>query len=73
MNPVKPSETAFPCVLKRFRAEIGVTQQGLADLLEVSRNTIKAWERNDPKRRPHILTQEGVCGRLTKLLPKATT
>jgi DNA-binding XRE family transcriptional regulator len=52
---------------------MGVTQQGLADLLEVSRNTIKAWERNDPKRRPHILTQEGVYGRLTKLLPKATT
>ena len=72
MNPVKPSETAFPCVLKRFRAEIGITQQGLADLLEVSRNTIKAWERGDPKRQPHILTQEAVIARLTKALAKAT-
>ena len=73
MNPVKAPETAFPCVLKRFRAEIGVTQQGLADLLEVSRNTIKAWERGDPKRQPHILTQEAALARLTKALARDTT
>jgi len=73
MSPVKPSETPFPALLKAFRAEMRMTQQDLADALEISRNTIKAWERNDPKRRPHILTQEGVYGRLTKLLPKATT
>jgi len=72
MTAVKAPETAFPCVLKRFRAEMRMTQQDLADALEISRNTIKAWERNDPKRRPHILTQEGVFGRLTKLLPKDT-
>jgi DNA-binding XRE family transcriptional regulator len=51
---------------------MGVTQQGLADLLEVSRNTIKAWERGDPKRQPHILTQEAVLARLTKASEKAT-
>jgi len=44
----------------------------LADLLEVSRNTIKAWERGDPKRQPHILTQEAVIARLTKVEAKAT-
>ena len=66
------SETAFPCVLKRFRGQMGVTQQGLADLLEVSRNTVKAWERGDPRRQPHILTQEAAVARLTKAMEEDT-
>jgi len=51
---------------------MGVTQQGLADLLEVSRNTVKAWERGDPRRQPHILTQEAAVARLTKAMEEDT-
>ena len=63
---------AFPAILKAFRKEYGLTQQQLADHLEISRNTLKSWERGDPKRWPHVLTREGVFGRLTELFPKDT-
>ena len=62
----------FPAILRGFREEYGLTQQQLAETLEISKNTVKAWERGDPRRQPHILTKEGVFGRLTKLLPTDT-
>ena len=59
------TETPFPARLKAFRATYGLTQQQLADALEISRNTVKAWERGDPRRRPHVLMVEAVVTRLT--------
>jgi DNA-binding XRE family transcriptional regulator len=66
MNPVNPLQRAFPSILRGFRRTYGITQQQLADRLEISRNTIKAWERGDPQRNPHILTVEAAFARLTK-------
>ena len=66
------AETPFPAFLRGFRRTYGLTQQQLAETLEISKNTVKAWERGDPRRQPHILTKEGVFGRLTKLLPTDT-
>ena len=66
------SDLAFKYILKAFREQHGLTQQQLADLLEISRNTLKSWEKNDPKRQPHALTKEGVYGRLTRYAPKDT-
>lgn len=59
-------EKQFQEFLREFRAKHGLTQQMLADALEISRNTLKAWEKGDPKRRPHVLTREGVLGRLAR-------
>ena len=59
------TETPFPARLKAFRVTYGLTQQQLADALEISRNTVKAWERGDPRRRPHVLMVEAVVTRLT--------
>jgi len=58
-------ETPFPARLKAFRATYGLTQQQVATRLEIARNTVKSWERGDPRRQPHILTREGVVARLT--------
>ena len=58
------SKPSFPAVLKRFRTDYGLTQQELANWLEISRSTLKSWEKGDPKRQPHVLTQEGVKARL---------
>ena len=58
------SEHAFPAVLTAFRRARGITQQQLADHLQISRSTLKSWERGDPRRKPHILMQEGVIARL---------
>jgi transcriptional regulator with XRE-family HTH domain len=58
------SETAFPATLRGFRKARGISQQQLADHLQISRSTLKSWERGDPRRKPHILTQEGVIARL---------
>ena len=66
MTPVSP-ESPFPDVLRHFRKHYGLTQQQLADRLEISRNTLKSWEKNDPKRQPHVLTQEGVEHRLARI------
>lgn len=62
--PQAASETPFPSVLRAFRAEYHLTQADLAQALEISVNTVKAWERGDPKRKPHILTREGILARL---------
>jgi len=58
-------EQAFPSVLRDFRRKYGVSQQRLAERLQIARNTVKAWEHGDPLRQPHILTKEGVLARLT--------
>ena len=59
------TEDGFPAVLRAFRANYGVSQQRLAERLQIARNTVKAWEHGDPRRQPHILTREGVLARLT--------
>ena len=64
MTPDTP-EDGFPAVLRAFRAKYGVSQQRLAQRLQIARNTVKAWEHGDPRRQPHILTREGVLARLT--------
>lgn len=64
MTPDTP-EQAFPAVLMAFRAKHRVSQQRLAERLQIARNTVKAWEHGDPRRQPHILTREGVVARLT--------
>lgn len=58
-------EQAFPSVLRDFRRKYGVSQQRLAERLQIARNTVKAWEHGDPLRQPHVLTREGVLARLT--------
>ena len=58
-------EQGFPAVLQAFRRKYGVSQQRLAERLQIARNTVKAWEHGDPLRQPHILTKEGVLARLT--------
>ena len=64
MNP-DTTEQGFPAVLRAFRRKHGVSQQRLAERLQIARNTVKAWEHGDPRRQPHILTREGVVARLT--------
>jgi transcriptional regulator with XRE-family HTH domain len=64
MTPDTP-ENGFPFVLRAFRAKYGVSQQRLAERLQIARNTVKAWEHGDPRRQPHVLTREGVVARLT--------
>ena len=64
MNP-DTTEDGFPAVLRAFRRKYGVSQQRLAERLQIARNTVKAWEHGDPRRQPHILTREGVVARLT--------
>ena len=59
------SEQSFPAFLRAFRAKHGVSQQRLAERLQIARNTVKAWEHGDPRRQPHVLTREGVLARLT--------
>ena len=61
------SKPSFPCVLRAFRGANGISQAKLAERLEIAKNTLKAWERGDPRRQPHILTKEGVFARLTWL------
>ena len=58
-------EQGFPAVLRDFRRKYGVSQQRLAERLQIARNTVKAWEHGDPLRQPHVLTREGVLARLT--------
>lgn len=59
------AEQGFPSVLRDFRRKYGVSQQRLAERLQIARNTVKAWEHGDPLRQPHVLTREGVLARLT--------
>jgi transcriptional regulator with XRE-family HTH domain len=62
---IDTSQDGFASVLRAFRAKYGVSQQRLAERLQIARNTVKAWEHGDPRRQPHILTREGVLARLT--------
>ena len=64
------TETPFPALLRAFRATYGLTQQQLATRLEIARNTVKSWERGDPRRRPHVLMVEAVVTRLTAWEPE---
>lgn len=64
------TETPFPARLKAFRATYGLTQQQVATRLEIARNTVKSWERGDPRRRPHVLMVEAVVTRLTAWEPE---
>ena len=59
------SETPFPALLRGFRQTYGLTQQQVATRLEIARNTVKSWERGDPRRKPHVLMAEAVFARLT--------
>jgi DNA-binding XRE family transcriptional regulator len=56
----------FPDKLKASRQQLSLSQAGLAALLDVSPRAIWQWEKGTL---PHILTQEGVIGRLFKLMP----
>jgi DNA-binding XRE family transcriptional regulator len=61
---------SFAAKLAQHRQRLGLTQAGAAALLDVGLRTYATWERDDdPKRRPHVLTQEGVLARLEKLRP----
>jgi DNA-binding XRE family transcriptional regulator len=55
----------FPEQLKSSRQQLSLSQAGLAALLDVSPRAIWQWEKGTL---PHILTQEGVIGRLFKLM-----
>ena len=66
------TETPFPALLRAFRLQHSLTQQQLANRLEIGKNTLKSWEANDPRRQPHILTREGVLARLTQMAAVAT-
>jgi transcriptional regulator with XRE-family HTH domain len=46
---------AFGLTLKRFRMAQGITQELLADLMGVSRNTIVNWETRTPPSRENVL------------------
>lgn len=64
---------SFATQLALHRQRLGLTQAGAAALLDVGLRTYAIWERDDdPKRRPHVLTQEGALARLAKTHPLAT-
>lgn len=59
---------SFADQLKSERTRLGLTQAKIAEALETGLRTYQVWERdNDPKRKPHVLTQEGALARLRKL------
>jgi DNA-binding XRE family transcriptional regulator len=59
---------SFADQLKTERKRLGLTQAGAASALEIGLRTYAVWERDDdPKRKPHVLTQEGAYARLRKL------
>ena len=58
----------FADTLKQHRKRLRLTQEEAADLLDVGLRTFATWERDDdPKRKPHVLTQEGAVARLAKI------
>lgn len=62
-----------PDELKAFRDKRGLTQQGLADLLGVERNTVNRWEMGE-RRIPQMAEKLIRCLVLEKkLLKKAST
>jgi transcriptional regulator with XRE-family HTH domain len=50
--------------IRTGRTRLGLTQEKFAELLDVSKTTVEAWERNDPRRQPLELTREGALARL---------
>lgn len=59
---------SFAEQLKNERTRLGLTQAEIAAALETGLRTYAVWERDDdPKRKPHVLTQEGALARLRKL------
>ena len=59
---------SFAEKLAMHRQRLGLTQAGVAALLDVGLRTYATWERaDDPKRRPHLLTREGALARLAKI------
>ena len=59
---------SFADKLKDERKRLGLTQSGAASALEIGLRTYAVWERDDdPKRKPHVLAQEGALARLRKL------
>lgn len=58
----------FGEILLDLRQRAGLTQADAAKVLDVGLRTYATWERgDDPKRKPHVLTQEGALARLRKL------
>lgn len=61
---------SFAAKLVAHRKRLALTQAEAAGLLDVGLRTYATWERDDdPKRKPHVLTQEGALARLTKTKP----
>jgi DNA-binding XRE family transcriptional regulator len=59
---------SFAEQLKTERKRLGLTQAGAASALEIGLRTYAVWERDDdPRRKPHLLAQEGALARLRKL------
>jgi DNA-binding XRE family transcriptional regulator len=59
---------SFADQLKTERKRLGLTQAGAASSLEIGLRTYAVWERDDdPKRKPHVLAQEGALARLRKV------
>jgi transcriptional regulator with XRE-family HTH domain len=59
---------SFANRLKSERTRLGLTQAEAAAALDIGLRTYAVWERDDdPKRKPHVLTQEGAIARLRKL------
>lgn len=55
--------------VRKARRELGLTQQDLADALEVSLATVRRLEQGDtPVRRLHTLALESLLGRQRRLL-----
>ncbi len=56
MKPGKNSDRATPEMLQEFRAEFGLTQANLRDLIDVTWQTLSRWERGvQPIRHPRLL------------------
>ena len=65
INEMKFSEKLF-----KERKKIGLTQNQMADYLEVKHRTYWGWERAEGKKEPDLVTQEGCLARI-KASPKS--
>ena len=58
---------SFAEQLKAHRDRLGITQVKAAGMLGIGLRTYSIWEHDDdPRRKPHLLTQEGALARLRK-------
>lgn len=57
---------SFPAALRKHQERLDWSNAQMAELLEVGVSTYGAWLRGDPKRIPHVLTQEGALARLER-------